>query len=73
MFYCGRTALLEVGPVPRLKHLHSDDVDLVDVIDISCDTLNYIGLHCMAKWDMAYCSQFHVCSGHKMTIGLLVA
>jgi len=55
--------VLEVGPVPRLKHLHSDGADLVYVVDISWDTLNYI--HCMAKWDMAYCSRFHACSGHK--------
>jgi len=34
ILYWGRTAVLEVGPVPRLKHLHSDGVDLVDVVDI---------------------------------------
>jgi len=61
--------VVEVGPVPRLKHLHSDGADLVYVVDISCDTLNY----CMAKWDMVYCSRFHACSGHKTIIGLLVA
>jgi len=33
--YWGRTAVLEVGPVPRLKHLHSDGADLVYVVDIS--------------------------------------
>jgi len=35
ILYWGRTAVLEVGPVPRLKHLHCDGVDLVDVVDIS--------------------------------------